>query len=56
MKSSDLKSLSENLIDTFLNAGKVSIDLYKKGLEIQIKEDKSPVSNGDLKVIELITS
>ncbi len=56
MKSSDLKSLSENLIDTFLNAGKVSIDLYKKGLEIQIKEDKSPVSNGDLKVNELITS
>ena len=31
------------------------IELYEKGLEIQIKEDKSPVSNGDLKVNKLIT-
>ena len=28
----------------------------KKGLQIEIKEDKSPVSNGDLKVNELITN
>ena len=56
MKKSDLKTISENLIDTFKNAGKISIDLYKKGLEIEIKEDRSPVSNGDLKVNELITS
>ena len=39
-----------------MNAGKISIDLYKKGLKIEIKEDKSPVSNGDLKVNELITN
>ena len=32
------------------------IDLYKKGLKIEIKEDKSPVSGGDLKVNELITN
>ena len=56
MKLSELKSVSENLIDTFNEAGRVSIDLYKKGLNIEIKEDKSPVSNGDLKVNELITS
>ena len=56
MKTSQLKSISENLIDTFNNAGKVAIDLYKKGLKIEIKEDKSPVSNGDLKVNELITN
>ena len=31
------------------------MDLYKKGLKIEIKEDKSPVSNGDLKVNEIIT-
>ena len=36
-------------------AGKESIDLYDKGLKIEIKEDKSPVSNGDLRVNELIT-
>jgi len=56
MKTSQLKSISENLIDTFNDAGKVAIDLYKKGLKIEIKEDKSPVSNGDLKVNELITN
>jgi len=56
MKLSELKTLSENLIDTFNDAGKVSVDLYKKGLKIDIKDDKSPVSNGDLKVNELITN
>ena len=56
MKTSQLKSISENLIDTFNDAGKVAIDLYDKGLKIEIKEDKSPVSNGDIKVNELITN
>ena len=56
MKTSELKIISESLINTFKDAGKISIDLYKKGLNIEIKEDKSPVSNGDIKVNELITS
>ena len=56
MKTNELKILSESLIDTFEQAGKVSIDLYQKGLKIEIKEDKSPVSNGDLRVNELITN
>ena len=56
MKTSQLKSISENLIDTFYDAGKVAIDLYEKGLKIEIKKDNSPVSNGDLKVNELITN
>ena len=43
MKSSDLKTICESLIDTFNEAGKISIELYKKGLQIKIKEDKSPV-------------
>ncbi len=55
MNSNELKIISVNLIDTFNDAGRISIDLYKKGLNIEIKEDKSPVSNGDLKVNELIT-
>ena len=55
MKINDLKSISENLIDTFNIAGKESIDLYSKGLKINIKEDNSPVSNGDLRVNKLIT-
>ena len=56
MKPSDLKTISENLINTFNDAGRISIDLFKKGLQIEIKEDNSPVSNGDLKVNELITN
>mgnify|MGYP001275416894 CR=1 FL=1 len=56
MKINELKSICENLIDTFNIAGKKSIDLFANGLKIEIKEDKSPVSNGDLKVNELITN
>ena len=56
MKTEELKQISEQLIDTFNQAGRESIDLYSKGLDITIKEDKSPVSNGDLRVNELITN
>ena len=56
MKINELKSISENLIDTFNIAGKESIDLYARGLKIEIKEDNSPVSNGDLRVNELISN
>jgi len=56
MKTSDLKKISEILIDTFNDAGRMSIDLYKKGLQIEIKKDNSPVSNGDLKVNEIISN
>ena len=55
MKSNELKIVCESLINTFNEAGKISIDLYKKGLKIEIKKDKSPVSNGDLEVNRLIT-
>ena len=55
MNRNELKKISENLIDPFNIAGQESVDLYKKGLKIKIKEDKSPVSNGDLRVDELIT-
>ena len=55
MNKNELKAIVEGLIDTFNIAGRESIELYEKGLTIQIKEDKSPVSNGDLRVNELIT-
>ena len=54
MKKDELKSISEGLIKTFDRAGKESIELFSKGLKITIKNDSSPVSNGDLKVNELI--
>ncbi|MDC1151499.1 3'(2'),5'-bisphosphate nucleotidase CysQ [Pelagibacteraceae bacterium] len=55
MNREELKKIAENLIDIFNVAGKESIDIFNKGLKIEIKEDKSPVSNGDLMVNELIT-
>ena len=56
MNKDELKKIAENLIETFNLAGRDSIDLYKKGLKIEIKEDKSPVSNGDLRVNDLISN
>ena len=56
MNRDELKKVAEGLIDTFNIAGQESIDLYKRGLKIEIKEDKSPVSNGDLRANELITN
>jgi 3'(2'), 5'-bisphosphate nucleotidase len=56
MNKSELKNIAEGLIETFNFAGQESIDLYARGLEIEIKPDDSPVSNGDLKCNELITN
>ena len=55
MNKEELKKLAEGLIETFNFAGKESIRIFNEGLKIEIKDDKSPVSNGDLKVNDLIT-
>ena len=55
MNRSELKIITEGLIETFNFAGQESMDLYSKGLKIEIKQDNSPVSNGDLRVNDLIT-
>ena len=55
MNRNELKIIAERLIDTFNLAGKESMRLYDEGLNIEIKKDNSPVSNGDLYVNELIT-
>ena len=50
-----IKSVVEDLIDTFLMAGELSIKLREKGLNKEIKFDNTPVSNGDLEVNKIIT-
>jgi 3'(2'), 5'-bisphosphate nucleotidase len=55
MKKIDIKETVENLVDIFLYAGKVSLELRKKGLIKKIKSDNTPVSNGDLEVNKIIT-
>ena len=47
MKTSELKSISENLIDTFNIAGKESIDLQASGLKIEIKTDGIKVNKAN---------
>ena len=51
----NFEKITKELIPVFYTAGLESINLYKKGLKIEIKEDGSPVSNGDLRVNELIS-
>ena len=51
----DTRKIIENLIDSFLLAGELSLDLRKKGLKKEIKSDNTPVSNGDLEVNKYIT-
>jgi len=51
----ELKRLAEGLVETFHFAGEESVRLFKEGLKINIKEDRSPVSNGDLRVNDLIS-
>ena len=55
MSEINIKKTIENLIDTFLDAGRLSLELRKKGLTKEIKSDNTPVSNGDLEVNKLIT-
>jgi len=56
MKKDELKSITKQLIETFNIAGEKSIDLFTKGLKVQIKDDNSPVSNGDIVVNDIITN
>ena len=51
----DLKVVVENLIDCFLSAGNLALQLRKKGLIKKLKSDNTPVSNGDLEVNDLIS-
>jgi len=55
MNNQDIKKIIESLIDTFLYAGQISLDLRKKGLTKEIKLDNTPVSNGDIEVNKIVS-
>ena len=55
MKNKDIKIIIESLVDTFLEAGKISLDLRKMGLIKKTKSDNTPVSNGDIEVNKIIS-
>ena len=54
MNEINIQKIVENLIETFLYAGKVSLDLRNEGLTKEIKSDNTPVSNGDIEVNKII--
>ena len=54
MNNLDLKNITENLIETFLKAGKIAKEICLRGAKIVIKADNSPVTDGDLTVDELL--
>ena len=55
MTKIDIEGVVKNLINTFIEAGKISIELRNIGLTKKIKPDNTPVSNGDLEVNKIIT-
>ena len=55
MTSDDLKKIAEGLIEAFIEAGDESMKIEEQGVKITIKEDGSPVTNGDLKVDKILT-
>jgi len=52
----NLKNITEDLIDTFLQAGKTAKEISHRGVKVTIKADKSPVTDGDLAVDEILQS
>ena len=54
MNNLNLKNTVEDLIDTFIKAGKIARDIGYRGVKITIKADKSPVTDGDLAVDKVL--
>ena len=52
----NLKKIVESLIENFLDAGDLALQLREKGLVKKIKSDNTPVSNGDLEVNKFISN
>ena len=54
MNLTEIEKIINSLIDTFVKCGDVSLELRNKGLEKTIKDDNTPVTNGDIKVNNLL--
>ena len=55
MNNINFKNIAEELIDTFLNAGKIAKEISRTGIKITLKTDKTPVTNADMAVNKLLT-
>ena len=56
MNVNELKNLNTELKECFLNAGKRAMHLRDMGLKTEVKNDNTPVTNGDLEVNEILTN
>ena len=56
MNIEETRKITLSLIDTFNQAGQISLDLRKAGLTKEIKSDNTPVSNGDIEVNKILTN
>jgi len=54
MQINKVEDAIKNLIEVFFEAGKLSLKLRSKGLIEHIKKDKTPVTNGDIEVNNII--
>ena len=55
MNLTEKEKIINALVDTFVDAGNLSLVLRKKGLEKKIKSDNTSVTNADIEVNNLIT-
>ena len=56
MEINKIEEVIRNLIDIFFDAGRLSLEIRNKGLTEHIKKDKTPVTNGDIEVNNIILS
>ena len=56
MNSLNFKNVIEQLLDAFLDAGRIAKEISAKGVKITYKDDKSPVTDGDLAVDKILKS
>ena len=55
MNKIDYKETCYSLIDTFLFAGKKSVEMRNEGLKTEYKDDNTPVTNGDIEVNRILS-
>ena len=55
MNNLNLKNITEQLLDTFFEAGKIAREISRRGVKVTIKSDNSPVTDGDLAVDKILT-
>ena len=54
INTNEIKIISEKIVQTFFYAGKESLKIRENGLITEYKEDKTPVTNGDMEINKIV--